>query len=81
MSNKDKLSSLAVVKVMLPALIYHEHHGFWSLFLRLFPFSFYKPCEKLLSAQGLWLSGIQLLRKESAPVVCAACREQGKCSP
>lgn len=81
MSSKDKLSSLAVVKVMLPALIYHEHHGVWSLFLRLFPFSFYKPCEKLLSAQGLWLSGIQLLRKESAPLVCAACREQGKCSP
>lgn len=80
-SNKDKLSSLAVVKVMLPALTYHARHGFWSLLLQLFPFSFYKPCEKLLSAQDLWLSGIQLLRKESAPLVCTACREQGKCSP
>lgn len=44
-------------------------------------FSFYKPCEKLLSGRDLWLSGIQLLRKESAPSACAACREQGKCSP
>lgn len=44
-------------------------------------FSFYKPCEKLLSGQDLWLSGIQLLPKESAAWVCAACREQGKCSP
>lgn len=44
-------------------------------------FSFYKPCEKLLSARDLWLSGIQLLRKESAALVRAACREQGKCSP
>lgn len=81
MSSKDKLSSLAAVKVMLPALRYHEHRELWSLFLWSFPFSFYKPCETLLSAQDLWLSGIQLLRKESAPLVCAACREQGKCSP
>lgn len=79
MSSKDKLSSLAAVKVMLPALTYHEHRELWSLFLWSFPF--YKPCEQLLSAQDLWLSGIQLLRKESAPLVCAACREQGKCSP
>lgn len=52
-------------------------HSFFFFFF----FSFSKPCEKLLSAPDLWWSGIQTLRKEPAPGVCAPGRELGQCSP